>query len=71
MFIVYNFYLIYEVALPVVNHPQNCRLSGRVMKHTETVIEYRKPFGHLVVTELEVDEPQSYKEALLSNYAHF
>lgn len=71
IFIVYKFYLISADASHVVNHPYNYRHSGRVIKHTETVIEYRKSFGHLVKTELEVDEPQSYKEALRSNYAHF
>jgi hypothetical protein len=71
VYFVYKLYLITVDDSTKDAHSHNNSRSRRVIKYTDKANVYRKSFGNLVIFEFDVDEPQSYKDALRSKYAHF
>jgi hypothetical protein len=68
---VYKLYFISVDDSTKDTHSHNNNRSRRLIKYTDKTNVYRKWFGILVMFEFDVDEPQSYKDALRSKYAHF
>jgi hypothetical protein len=51
------------------DHPPIITRSGRTVRLTDKGREYRQSLGLATLSELDVDEPQSYKEAMQSPFS--
>ena len=57
-----------DLIIPPNDLPPVVTRSARTIRHTDKDIEYRRSLGLASLSELDVDEPQSYKEALRSPF---